>query len=48
MSDKHFNNLMCTNVECAMPVQLAAFYLHLYYEERNLQNHERTGSQHHN
>ena len=48
MSDKHFNNLMCTNVECAMPEQLADYvYLHLYYEERNLQNHERTGSQHH-
>ena len=37
MSDKQFNNLMCTSVECAMPVQLAEyFYLHLYYEERQV------------
>ena len=33
MSDKKFNNLMCTNFECAMHVQLAEYcYLHLYYE----------------
>ena len=31
MSDKQFNNLMCTNVECAMPVQIAEYFYLQYY-----------------